>query len=580
MQNSAMVAGEEYVIMNVKEPSSTMQQWDEEFDVVVVGFGGAGACAAIEASDNGARVLAIDRFTGGGATKMSGGVIYSGGGTRHQKAAGFRDTPEKMYRYMMREMESNPAACCDDEIDPAAMKAFCAKSAGNIEWLESLGLVIPETYFPGKTNQPPGGFGLYFSGNEKQYEGSDSHVPRGHVPMGKGMSGGFLYSTLHKAALDRGVTVRWRCRSEELITDESGAVVGIEVRMLSRSLPVRAIHALLFNLGFVSSKGRRLLSIVEKKFGKTVRIRAKGGVIISSGGFVYNRKKFNEYAPAYSGCLPLGTAGDDGSGMDLGMGAGGVLSSVDVCAASRFLYPPVAFVSGVLVNMEGKRFCDESLYGASISRAVTQQPQRRAYLVIDSVMHRDGRLQTRREERLGNSLVSILKGEQNHIVYRKLTTFVNLHLNREKANTIAGLAKKCGMPAEALVRTVESYNTQCDAGADKEFRKPADYLRKIVKPPFYAIDCRIETMKFPSTCLTMGGLKVKGLTSQAVRADGSVIPGLYAAGRSAAGICSRSYVSGFSLADCVFSGRNAGAHAAARAVKKSPESRKTTKRRP
>ena len=563
--------------MNVKNSDNTIEQWDEEFDVVVVGFGRAGACAAIEASDNGARVLAIDRFTGGGATKMSGGVIYSGGGTRHQKAAGFRDTPEKMYRYMMREMASNPAACCDDEIDPAAMKAFCAKSAGNIDWLESLGLVIPETYFPGKTNQPPGGFGLYFSGNEKQYEGNGSHIPRGHVPLGKGMSGGFLYSTLHRAALDRGVTVRCRCRSEQLITDGSGAVTGIEVRELSRSPLARAIHALLFNLGFVSSKSRRLLSLFEKRFGKTARIRANGGVIISTGGFVYNKKKFNEYAPAYSGCLPLGTAGDDGSGMDLGMSVGGVLSSVDVCAASRFLYPPVAFVSGVLANMEGKRFCDESLYGASISRAVTLQPERRAYLIIDSTMHNDGRLQTKRGEKLGSSVASILKGEQNHIIYRKLTTFVNLHLNRKKSRTIAGLAKKCGIPAETLERTVESYNRQCDAGTDKEFQKPADYLQKIVKPPFYAIDCRIETMKFPSTCLTMGGLKVKGLTSQAVRADGSVIPGLYAAGRSAAGICSRSYVSGFSLADCVFSGRNAGAHAAGLAVKKSPKTSKPSK---
>ena len=555
--------------MNVKQLSTGAQQWDEEYDVVVVGFGGAGACAAIEAADKGARVLAVDRFTGGGATRMSGGVIYSGGGTRHQKAAGYTDTPEIMYRYMMRESASNPSASGRDEIDPAAIKAFCRRSVENIAWLEGLGLVIPETYFPGKTNQPPGGFGLYFSGNEKQYAGKDPHVPRGHVPLGKGMSGGYLYSTLHRAALERGITMRWRCRSERLVTDDTGAIAGIELRELSRSTLARALHGLLFNLGFVSSKGRKLLALVEKKFGKTIRVRARGGVIISSGGFVYNRKKFNELAPAYRGCLPLGTAGDDGSGLDLGMGAGGVLSSTDVCAASRFLYPPVAFVSGLLANMEGKRFCDESLYGASISRAVTLQPERRAYLIIDSTAHHDGRLQTKREEQLGGSIISILKGEMNHIIYRKLTTFVNLHINRKKARTIEALAEKCGIPADALSRTVASYNKQCAAGADRDFGKPKEHLGPIVKPPFYAIDCRIETMLYPSTGLTMGGLKVKGLTSQAVRADGSVIPGLYAAGRSAAGICSRSYVSGFSLADCIFSGRNAGAHAAL-AARKTP----------
>ena len=565
--------------MNVQESHTGRRTWDEEFDVVVVGFGGAGACAAIEAADRGARVLAIDRFAGGGATKMSGGVIYSGGGTKHQKAAGFRDTPEKMYRYMMMEMSSNLAATPGNEIDPAAMKTFCEVSAENIDWLEGLGLAIPRTYFPGKTNQPPGGFGLYFSGNEKQYSDKNSHIPRGHVPMGKGMSGGFLYSTLHTAALGRGVTLRCRCRSEKLVTDERGAVQGIEARILSSSPFVKALHGLFYNLGFISSKSRKLLGLVEKMFGKTVRIRAKGGVIISSGGFVYNKQKFREYAPAYSGCLPLGTAGDDGSGMELGMSVGGVLSSIDVCAASRFLYPPVAFVSGLLANMEGRRFCDESLYGASISRAVTRQPERRAYLVIDSTAHREGRLQTRHEERLGTSMKSILLGEMNHIIYRKLTTFVNLHLNRKKAHTIAALAKKCGIPEEALVRTVESYNVQCAAGADREYGKALEYLRKIETPPYYAIDCRIETLMFPSPCLTMGGLKVKGLTSQAVRADGSVIPGLYAAGRSAAGICSRSYVSGFSLADCIFSGRNAGKHAAAQAGKQGPAAVRKKKRR-
>jgi 3-oxo-5alpha-steroid 4-dehydrogenase len=555
------------------------QKWDEEFDVVVVGFGCAGACAAIEAADRGARVLAIDRFTGGGATKMSGGVIYAGGGTKQQKAAGFTDSPEKMYRYMMREMASNPAATPVDEIDKSAMRRFCEQSAANIEWLEGMGLVIPHAYFPGKTNQPPGGFGLYFSGNEKQYSDKNSHIPRGHVPMGKGMSGGFLYSTLHRAALDRGVILRFRCRSERLVTGDGGEVLGIEARILSRSLFVRALHAILYNLGFVSSKCRHLLGLVEQKFGKIVRIRAKGGVVISSGGFVYNRRKFREYAPAYSGCVPLGTAGDDGSGMDLGMSVGGVLSSVDVCAASRFIYPPIAFVSGLLANREGRRFCDESLYGASISRAVSRQPDHRAYLIIDSGVHHDGRMQTKREERLGSSIKSILLGEMNHIIYRKLTVFVNLHLNRKKARTISGLAKKCGVPEEALVRTVESYNQQCVSGADREFGKMKEYLRAIEKPPFYAIDCRIETLKFPSPCLTMGGLKVKGLTSQAVRADGSIIPGLYAAGRSAAGICSRSYVSGFSLADCIFSGRNAGSHAAARAGKEGTAAPRTKKRR-
>lgn len=74
------------------------QRWNAEADVVIIGFGGAGACAALEAAQQGASVLVLDRFHGGGATSASGGVIYAGGGTPYQKAAGYDDTVEEMYR--------------------------------------------------------------------------------------------------------------------------------------------------------------------------------------------------------------------------------------------------------------------------------------------------------------------------------------------------------------------------------------------------------------------------------------------------------------------------------------------------
>ena len=74
--------------------------WDETFDVVVVGFGAAGASAAIEASRAGASVLVVDRFDGGGSTRSSGGVVYAGGGTELQRQAGFEDSPEAMRKYL------------------------------------------------------------------------------------------------------------------------------------------------------------------------------------------------------------------------------------------------------------------------------------------------------------------------------------------------------------------------------------------------------------------------------------------------------------------------------------------------
>ena len=80
-----------------------------------------------------------------------------------------------------------------------------------------------------------------------------------------------------------------------------------------------------------------------------------------------------------------------------------------------------------------------------------------------------------------------------------------------------------------------------------------------MEPPFSLIDISVRSsVGFPCPTMTLGGLVVDERTGQVLREDGDVVPNLYAAGRTAAGICSNSYVSGLSLADCVFSGRRAG----------------------
>lgn len=547
-----------------KQPHRSEQagaiQWDEEFDVVVVGFGAAGACAAIEAADQGARVLVIDRFSGGGATTRSGGVIYAGGGSGAQRAAGFKDTPAMMFDYLERETGGG--------VDKNVLRAFCETSAGTIAWLRTLGVRIPETFYPRKTTQPPGGYGLYFSGNEKHYSDVEP-FPRGHVPEGTGMSGGSLFRALKRNALERNVTVRTRCRSGRLILN-SGTVEGIQVLTLTGRAPARWIHAMLFNLGMIGGIFRKILSLFERAFSASSLVHARGGVIISAGGFVYNRSLMREYAPAYAGCMPLGTPGDDGGGIVLGSAAGAALASMNSCAASRFFCPPEAFVSGLLVNMRGERFCDESLYGATLSRHISAQPEGRAYLIVDEKLHQRAGQQMKDEQRLRDvPIARVLSGEMNALVFRRAMAFVNRRINRVRSDTVSGLEKKCGLPAGSLAQTIAAHNRRCEEGAVDIFGKATSHMEKIDRPHYYAINCRLDSRLFPSPCLTLGGLKVDGCTSQVLRGDDSPIPGLYAAGRSAAGVCSRSYVSGLSLADCIFSGRNAGRNAAERAGRES-----------
>ena len=108
--------------------------------------------------------------------------------------------------------------------------------------------------------------------------------------------------------------------------------------------------------------------------------------------------------------------------------------------------------------------------------------------------------------------------------------------------------------------------------------KPPDLLVALDQPPYSLIDFSIRPRMFdPAPVLTLGGLVVSPETGAVLRLDGTPVPGLYAAGRSAVGLCSRSYVSGLSIADCVFSGRRAGRQ---RPARKLPAARQAAARRP
>jgi 3-oxo-5alpha-steroid 4-dehydrogenase len=108
-----------------------------------------------------------------------------------------------------------------------------------------------------------------------------------------------------------------------------------------------------------------------------------------------------------------------------------------------------------------------------------------------------------------------------------------------------------------------SYNDAVRAGLPDSLGKTPGHSVPQDMPPFYAVDCSFSAVHgVPCAAMTLGGLVVDEHTGEVLREDGTAIPGLYAAGRNAAGLCAEAYVSGLSLADCVFSGRRAGRHAA------------------
>ena len=131
------------------------------------------------------------------------------------------------------------------------------------------------------------------------------------------------------------------------------------------------------------------------------------------------------------------------------------------------------------------------------------------------------------------------------------------------APTLAGAAAKAGLDGDGVAATVAAYNAAVREGRTDPAGKPAEATAVIGRPPFSLIDLSIRPRAaYPAPMLTLGGLAVSEQTGHVLRADGSAVPGLYAAGRTAVGLCSNSYVSGLSLADCVYSGRRAGRNAA------------------
>jgi 3-oxo-5alpha-steroid 4-dehydrogenase len=530
---------------------------DEIVDVIVCGFGGAGACAAIEAHDRGARVLVLERFDGGGATKRSGGVIYAGAGTKTQTLAGVADSQEPMLAYLR---EETGGAVSED-----ALREFCAESPEHMRWLESLGVEFEPRVFEPKTTQPPIGYGLYHSGNERQYAASTgaAPAPRGHVPKGRGMTGHVLFAALERAVTERGIEVRRRTQALELLR-EGDAVVGVVTLELPDTELARRAHATLTRAAFTSVAARRALADFERHIGRERVVRARRGVVLATGGFVFNPEMMRRYAPEYAGCMPLGTPGDDGRGIVLGISAGAEVRHMDRCAASRFFAPPEAFTKGILVDERGERICDESLYGATLSAKIAERGGR-AFLILDQTLIDEAASEMRHEERVfGRPLAEVMAGEVNHLIFRKYCALVNARVNRRRAGSVAALARACGVPAETLERSVRAYNEVADRGGPDAHGKADELLRPLVRPPFYAVRCNLDSRLFPAPCITLGGLGVDERTGAVVDAEGCSIEGLYAAGRAAAGVASRSYVSGLSLADCIHSGRRAGRAAAPR----------------
>lgn len=468
-----------------------MADWVREVDVVVVGQGIAGACAALESKRAGAQVLVLERASGGGgASAISQGIFYLGGGTEVQQACGYEDSAENMYRFL-RASTSHP--------DDTVVRDFADGAREHFRWLEQQGVPFTRTGYSGKAVYLKTADCLLSTGNEKvwPFKNEADPVPRGHQARSDEVNGGL---SAMRALLARceaeGIEIQYDVAVTGLVSDGSGAVNGV----------------------------------VMKGGGS---IRARRGVILATGSFSNNADLVRKWLPLLSPTsAPLGIPSNDGAGLALAQQAGGALAAMDGVIATASLYPPEDLIKGIVVNSSGKRIVAEDAYHGRLAAFITEQPDQKAYLIVDSEIFAYPEGQT-----AGHTLI-------------------------DGFETVTEMAGGLGLPEGALERTLEHYNRDAAAGEDTQFHKDPAWLKPLDKAPYAAFDISFDRSVY--SYITLGGIRTDRL-ARVLDSTGQPVIGLYAAGACAAHIprSGKEYASGLSLGPGSFFGRVAGRAAAA-----------------
>ncbi|GAY13393.1 FAD-binding protein [Mycobacterium sp. shizuoka-1] len=384
------------------------------------------------------------------------------------------------------------------------IRAYCEGSVEHFNWLEELGVAFERSYYPEKAVIQPNTEGLMFTGNEKVWPYKNMAVP---APRG------------HK------VPVPGDTQGAAMVIDlllKRAAELGVEIRYETGAT----------NLVVDGADDAAVVGVSWKRFAETGAVRAKA-VVIAAGGFVMNPDMVAEFTPKLAEKpFVLGNTYDDGLGIRLGESVGGATKHMDQIFITAPVYPPSILLTGIIVNREGKRFVTEDSYHSRTSGFVMDQPDSAAYLIVD-------------EEHMRTPEIPLI-------------TFI------DGWETVEEMEAALGIPTGNLVETLTNYNEHAAKGEDPEFHKQPEFLAPQDKGPWGAFDLTLGKAMYSG--FTVGGLATD-VDGEVLRADGSVIPGLYAAGACASNIAQdgKGYASGTQLGEGSFFGRRAGAHAAATA---------------
>lgn len=449
---------------------------DATADIVVIGGGGAGLTAAIEAADAGAeKIIVLEKMLSTGGTTATAQGMIAGYETKVQKAA--NDEPityEQMYNNLM-----NNALW---KIDPTLTKMTVEASGQSIDWLIDRAQVEfqPEALV---------GYGPL----------KMMHVVEGYGPS--------LVERLTTTAQKAGVEIRTENKAVEILLDEKQNVSGV----------------------------------VVETAGKTYTIHTKA-VIIATGGYSYNPELTAMLDPEKAGTYGIGHPSNTGDGLIMASNIGAALTHTNHLmavikdyeimkdyngtSASANIGKVISRENVVLVGQDAKRFVDETSGGYMTQ--LLNEP-------IFDQMHKDNAgFVWAISDKAAIDEANVKRGENLEFI---------------TADTPEELAKKMNLDPTALKETIENYNAYAASGVDPEFKRTT---MKPLTAPYVAVAV------VPCEIITYGGI-ARNEKSEVIRADQSVINGLYAAGE----VTANSAYMGFTLSNAVTWGRIAGENAAA-----------------
>ncbi len=511
---------------------------EETADVVVIGGGGAGLAAAVSAAENGATVILLEKGAALGGNTLRAGGAYNAVDPARQSAVPMEESQIKELQGILEVDETTLPEEYRSTLSALKEQITTYLAGDTSKLFDTVELHTYQTYKGGARtgldgtaiygnydlvslltqNSLPALEWLVSHDSETNISDNIGTVlgglwPRMHS-LSTSVGHGFI-SPLEKACNENGVTIMLDTKADELMT-EGGRITGVKA---------------------------------TKTDGTPVTLTAAKGVVMATGGYGANPAMAMEY-DNYWNCLnesmpTTNSALLTGDGIVMGKAVGANLVGMGYIQLMPSSQPVTGSLGGglwgsaeeqVFVSKEGKRFVSEYESRDVLSKAALEQTDATFYIICDQASAGDP--QPGGKNGWGNDIDTLI--EEGSVL---------------KADTLEELAVQFGADPATFVAEIEKYNSYCATGEDKDFGKV-----KLGDPidvgPFYA------TVRTPSIHHTMGGLEIN-TSAQVLSADGTVIPGLYAAGEVTGGIHAGNRVGGNALVDIMVFGRIAGESAAA-----------------